>query len=118
MGIISHLQLSVRSESSLKNLLSHYLYKAAKAANNSLRLHALAATAYQVPWESGSHWQVKPSAPAYMTSWGKKTQAWLTQGYSHFSNTDPEIHLHEAMQKILRDKNESWNTQAQLRGIQ
>lgn len=45
IGIISNLQQSVRSESSLKILLSHYLYKAAKAANNSLRLPALAATA-------------------------------------------------------------------------
>lgn len=45
IGIISNLQQAVRSESSLKILLSHYLYKAAKVANNSLRLPAPAATA-------------------------------------------------------------------------
>lgn len=39
-GIIPHLQLSGRSESSLKILLSHCLSKDAKAASNSLRLQA------------------------------------------------------------------------------
>lgn len=45
IGIISNLQQSVRSESSLMILLSHDLHKAAKVANNSLRLQALAAPA-------------------------------------------------------------------------
>ena len=46
IGIISNLQQPERSDSSLKILLSHYLYQAATAANNSFRLRALAATAH------------------------------------------------------------------------
>lgn len=125
IGIISNLQQSVRSESSLKIPLSHYLYKAAKAANNSLRLHTLAATA-----RLSAATRVRPpllgpirnlnhqTLLTWLLGKKKKIWPWLTQGYLQFSNADPEIHLHRAMQKILRDKNDSWNTQAQLHGIQ
>lgn len=68
--ISSDLQQSVRSESSPKILLSHYLSEDAKADNNSLRLQTLACPSCQATL-SWSHWQLKPSDPACSLSWEK-----------------------------------------------
>lgn len=68
--ISSDLQQSVRSESSPKILLSHYLSEDAKVANNSLRLQTLACPSCQATL-SWSHWQLKPSDLACRLSWEK-----------------------------------------------
>lgn len=66
---------------------------------------------YQLPLESGHPFLVplaiQTIRPCLRDFLGKKIWPWLTQGHSHFSNADPEIHLHRAMQKILSDKNDS-----------
>lgn len=54
IGIISNLQQSVRSESSLKISPSHYLHKATRAASNSSNFVPwLPQHSYQLPLKSG-----------------------------------------------------------------